>query len=163
MKLIECPSCHEKISDEAEACPHCGYPLAKKQKEKAARAATLGCLGVLAIIILIGVLLSFFGGGPETPQKQEAAAPSGDKTISGEHWFGCSDREVYEKLVGFAADKDTEAFNSGLAAQLLSGQCKTFQSGETVIIADTAIFSGMVKVRPKGDVTEYWTALEAVK
>ena len=38
-----------------------------------------------------------------------------------------------------------------------------FTNGEVVYIADTAIFSGLVKVRRRGDTNEYWTNLEAVK
>jgi hypothetical protein len=38
-----------------------------------------------------------------------------------------------------------------------------FKNGEVVYIADTAIFSGGVKVRRKGETQEYWTNLEAIK
>jgi len=27
MALIVCPECNNKVSDQAEACPHCGYPV----------------------------------------------------------------------------------------------------------------------------------------
>lgn len=27
MSLIACPECHQQISDQAAACPHCGRPL----------------------------------------------------------------------------------------------------------------------------------------
>ncbi|RII26755.1 MAG: hypothetical protein CXR31_10130 [Geobacter sp.] len=29
MALINCPECSREISDKANACPHCGYPIAK--------------------------------------------------------------------------------------------------------------------------------------
>ncbi len=29
MALINCPECNKEISDKAEACPHCGYPIQK--------------------------------------------------------------------------------------------------------------------------------------
>ena len=32
MALIECPECGKKVSDKANACIHCGYPL-NEQKE----------------------------------------------------------------------------------------------------------------------------------
>ena len=39
MALIKCPECHREISDQAESCPHCGYPIQKKlyktEREKA--------------------------------------------------------------------------------------------------------------------------------
>lgn len=32
MALIECPECGRDISDKAEACIHCGYPLSDKDR-----------------------------------------------------------------------------------------------------------------------------------
>lgn len=32
MALIECPECQSQVSDQAESCPKCGYPL-EKQRE----------------------------------------------------------------------------------------------------------------------------------
>lgn len=36
MALITCPECGKQVSDSAEACPHCGYPIKKKIEEAAA-------------------------------------------------------------------------------------------------------------------------------
>lgn len=27
MALIKCPECNESVSEKANSCPHCGYPL----------------------------------------------------------------------------------------------------------------------------------------
>jgi len=86
-----------------------------------------------------------------------------DRTISSDSFFGCSDRSVCQKLVEYAVDKDNQAFKQALGAELLTGGCRMFQRGESVFIADTAIFSGLVKVRRRGETEEYWTAMEAVK
>jgi len=32
--LIKCPECKKDMSDKAEKCPHCGYPLKKKDKNE---------------------------------------------------------------------------------------------------------------------------------
>ena len=34
MALIRCPECGKEISDKAEACPNCGYPIAGLGKAK---------------------------------------------------------------------------------------------------------------------------------
>ena len=34
MALIKCPECGKEISDNAESCPHCGYPINKKEDSK---------------------------------------------------------------------------------------------------------------------------------
>ena len=33
MALMKCPECANKISDEAQACPHCGYPISESITE----------------------------------------------------------------------------------------------------------------------------------
>ncbi len=33
MALIQCPECGRKVSDQAAACPDCGYPIAKANKK----------------------------------------------------------------------------------------------------------------------------------
>ena len=33
MTLIKCPECNKEISDKASSCPHCGYPLPKKEEK----------------------------------------------------------------------------------------------------------------------------------
>ena len=34
MALIHCPECGREVSDQAAACIHCGYPLAKAREER---------------------------------------------------------------------------------------------------------------------------------
>ena len=92
----------------------------------------------------------------------QAAVAGETKRIKGDHRFGCSDREYFEKLVSYAVQDDNTAFSQGLAAGLLAGTCTMFSVGEEVYITDTAIFSGLVEVRKKGQTQEFWTNLEAV-
>lgn len=40
MALIQCPECGKSISDAAEACPNCGYPIAEVRKQEAEREKT---------------------------------------------------------------------------------------------------------------------------
>ena len=37
MPLIQCPDCSTQVSDQAQACPSCGYPIAKKVSGDIAR------------------------------------------------------------------------------------------------------------------------------
>ena len=34
MALIKCPECNKEVSDKAEICVHCGYPISKWIKEE---------------------------------------------------------------------------------------------------------------------------------
>lgn len=149
----------------------------------------LGCLAIILIVTLIGILSK--GGtdqsptlptstvpsgtrpGPgaskTTPRRPGTAAPrrsvteTGARPIVGDHRFGCTDRDYFEKIVGYAVQKDQEAFNRALADGMLAGLCTLFTSGETVYLADTRIFSGLVRVRRRGETAEYWTNMEAVQ
>lgn len=51
-----------------------------------------------------------------------------------------------------------------VAAQklIMTGMIKTIPKGTMVEIEDTAIFSGLIKIRPKGEVQSYWTVTGAV-
>lgn len=34
MALIKCPECGKEISDKAQSCPNCGYPIPKQENEE---------------------------------------------------------------------------------------------------------------------------------
>jgi hypothetical protein len=122
----------------------------------------------LMVVLAVGSSDSGSGGGSSNSTGAGASDPPAmatgqDKRISGDHRFGCSDRDYLDKLVRYAVQHDDQAFSQGLAAGLLAGTCTMFKSGEEVYLADTAIFSGLVKVRRKGEMQEYWTNMEAVR
>lgn len=85
------------------------------------------------------------------------------RRIADDHRFGCKSEEYCDKLTQYAVAKDVEAFKKALMAGVLLGQCIFFEKGEEVVVMDTRIFSGRVKVHRKGKIEEYWTVFEAVK
>jgi len=119
---------------------------------------------VLMLVLIVLAIGSTDSGSGNRQESSDRPATSGDNTkrISGSQWFGCSDREYFEKLIGYAVDKDNEAFKRALAAGVVADNCTLFKNGEAVYTVDTAVFSGLVKVRRKGETQEYWTNLEAV-
>lgn len=123
-----------------------------------------------ASLLLFAALLYLAAGSTDpgpSRKLEEPIRPSvsigQEKRISGDHWFGSTDRDYFSKLVEYAVQGDSEAFEEALTADLLVGTCTTFKNGEVIYITDTAIFSGLVKVRRKGETQEYWTNIEAVK
>ena len=82
--------------------------------------------------------------------------------IDGDNVVGCRDRDYYSRLTRFAVQGDREAWSRALAEAALSGECTMFQADDPVFLADTAIFSGLVKIRREGELAEYWTASESV-
>jgi len=90
-------------------------------------------------------------------------AAQSSRRVADDHRFGCKSEDYMHKLIGYAVDKDLEAFKQGLATGLLLGECTLFKKGEEVFVVDTKIFSGLVKVRRKGKIEEYWTNTETLK
>lgn len=83
------------------------------------------------------------------------------KTILSDGYFGCIDENKFKKIVTYVSQGDREAFKQSLGTEILSGKCTMFSKGEEVFLVDVAMLSGMVKIRRKGDTTEYWTNREA--
>lgn len=125
-----------------------------------------------ASLLLFATLLCLALGSTDSGSNRESGEPSKssvsigqEKRISGDNWFGCTDRKYFEKLVEYIVQKDNEAFRKALAAGLLVGTCTIFKNGEVVYITDKAILSGnvvLVKVRRKGETQEYWANIKAV-
>jgi hypothetical protein len=84
MALIGCPDCKKKISDSANNCPFCGYPLTpetvaklKHQEQKKKRDTGIGCFFILAAI-LFGSFLASLTSPKKTTTSTEStnSAPS---------------------------------------------------------------------------------------
>lgn len=87
---------------------------------------------------------------------------SGPDRIDGDNRIGCRSREYFSKITRIAVQGDEEAWSQALLEGALSGECVIFKADEPVFVSDTALFSGLVKVRRKGKLTEYWTNFESV-
>lgn len=61
MALINCPECGTQVSNKADKCPQCAYPLKSEVTVKSEgcflQTMNLGCMIVFAIIVVIIVLI----------------------------------------------------------------------------------------------------------
>lgn len=101
------------------------------------------------LILVLAVLLIGFAAAAET------------HVTKGTN-FGCVDKEDHSRLTGYLIDGDKDLFESELMSLMYQGKATIFEPGEEVYLEDTAIHSGMVKIRRAGEATEYWTVLEAI-
>lgn len=68
MALIACPACQTPVSEQAEACPKCGHPVALEQQRLQTRQAVLAQAAersrlqtiLAAFLILLGAAMSSF-------------------------------------------------------------------------------------------------------
>lgn len=88
---------------------------------------------------------------------------AGSLRITRDGYFGCSTEVKFTKLSRLRNSGDNEAFGKAIRAALYSDECIAFNAGQSVQVEETAVFSGIVKLRRKGDVDGYWTNIEAAK
>jgi len=78
--------------------------------------------------------------------------------------FGCITQELYNRFLRIAIQRDEQAFVQGLSNAVAAASCVYFRVGDTVYLDEAGgIFSGFVKLRPKGSTAGYWTAIEVAK
>lgn len=77
--------------------------------------------------------------------------------------IGCITNEDHSKLTNYAIQKDEEALKKFLTLKLVTGECTVFSVNEPVNVTDTALFSGMIQIRRRGEIKEFWTNFEYVK
>lgn len=63
MALISCPECRHSVSDQAPACPHCGYPIAGSSRsqrgiESGVAGKAIGAVGGWLIVPWIARLVA---------------------------------------------------------------------------------------------------------
>ena len=59
MSLIKCPECGKEVSDSANVCPNCGYPV-KKMKEKNPEDTKIVGKMCIALSIIFGFIMFTF-------------------------------------------------------------------------------------------------------
>ena len=78
-----------------------------------------------------------------------------DGTITAPTLGGAS-KDVTDQLVRYASDQDRTA----VLRLILSGSATLLNSGQRVHLVETALFSGLVKVRIQGSIREWWIPIE---
>lgn len=73
-------------------------------------------------------------------------------------FFGCVDKEQYQKILSYVSDGDQEAYQKALLAALFDGSAIYFEKGQIVKVIDNSIWwDSDIQVRAMGDTREYWT------
>jgi|GEM_PF-4254260 len=97
----------------------------------------------------------------QTEAKRHHALNTGQKTIT-RVCTGALTKKLLDQYIGIQVSGDRVALEKILTAGLLTGQYRIFTKGETVYLTDSAILSGLAKVRPEGSTLEFWIPIEAL-
>jgi zinc ribbon protein len=164
---VSCRTCGKEVAYRAWKCVHCGQLAPAEgspRAKKIAKGIFIGVGSLLGLIILIAVF------SPSDDQKKgqgvSAASATADDSVKpriivGDNHLGCENRDYFAKLISYAAEKDTRAFQAAFEDGLINGDCTSFKRGEPVFVEETSIL-GVVKVRRQGQTQEFWTNTEAI-
>lgn len=64
MALMNCPECGKEVSDSAEQCPHCGFPIAKQNDRTPRKIKGLEIcfiISLIACIVFLSLKVYFLG------------------------------------------------------------------------------------------------------
>lgn len=76
--------------------------------------------------------------------------------ISSSDGWGCRSLDTMDRFGRLRRDGDRDAFGHLLIDMHRSGECRSFDGGQKVVIGETKLLSGMTKVRVAGEASEYW-------
>jgi len=113
-------------------------------------------------ILGLYILLAFGSSDDSSSNSQKTEVSKGSDRIIGSEFPGCASREYFDKLISMSSQGDKEAFSKLLSVGLLNGNCILLKPGSKIFVEDTALLSGIVKVRIKGKLKSYWTNMEAL-
>lgn len=115
MALIKCPECNNNISDQAYACPKCGYELNKKSSGGSNNKKTFNNKGnfkYLIIIAIIAVAFIYFGQN-KTKENNGGNIDGTTKPSSNNGYLVYSDNNLgisFEYPDGYKITKDKDGF-----------------------------------------------------
>jgi hypothetical protein len=151
-----------EVGEHVKAGSHVWFRV--KVEESSAARMPDGAIFVLIDTVRIGSSSDTISApaGTDITTSRSASSVTGEMTFrfKSPGWIS---RKDCDKVADYISQGDLEAFESFVANGLLTGTCTLFEKGETVYRMDTAIFSGLVKVRRRGETVAYWTQLEAVR
>ena len=123
MALIKCPECKKNVSETAESCPNCGHKFSQREindliekKRKADKQRGIGCLVVIAFIIITNVIAYFAvqnqekGKSASNKQTKQAENPK-PKVYKVMYEITGTTSEIDVTYSNLAADGDTAQDN----------------------------------------------------
>jgi len=112
----------------------------------------------LAVVMLAagGGAAAFAASGREIPVTGDAAVV---RRVS----HACASQETTTSLMQMLLVGDLEAYKKAVLLRAAQGECIVFSVGEKVFVADVAFWSGLAKVRKKGEIDELWMVHEAIE
>lgn len=165
-----CPGCGYTVGFGVFTCPMCKRSLLGVQFRaipSPLQGALITCGAILVGLFLLAVALpdkpTSIAGAPAVQASTAAPAPLGRMTVQKGTWFGFRDRELLDRSFKIAAQGDKDAWAKVMTQAMSSGACIPLKPGEEVFLDDTAVMSGLVKIRRKGETASWWTNYEAVK
>lgn len=144
------------------------------EDDKKSKPDQSGCFGAIGLIIFIIVCVrgcdpfNWFSSPTritESTQKEIKTVSSiGDLVpVTKDGWFGFVAESDLKKISEYIVAKDDEAFKKAMMVLLMSDMAISLQKGDMVYVVDRSVWKGTIKIRKKGELSEYWTFKEVIE
>lgn len=100
--------------------------------------------------------------GLPAPERAAAPAVRGKATMTADT-FGCSEQNLFDRILELTGSGDRAAALRLMTASLVKGACIKLSAGQTVFIEQRSGWSGTRCVRPEGETDCVWTIRSAME
>jgi hypothetical protein len=132
--LKPCRECGKEVSTEAKQCPHCGVGHPTTKSVSSAGCA-IGCLGVIVLAILIGVLSQGGNQGSQTQPAESSTCSSSNCVVRaptrGESVVLAVSKQSLNEMISSGSDR-------AIAVMVLNGSAFLVSQNTPVSIVDRA-------------------------
>lgn len=119
---------------------------------------------VWTVVVILFFLIHFISSCGDKNSSSSSSPSSSSSTVTkiGEwypiqqDWVGFINESDLEHLDKLLMSKDTDAGDNFIGIAVATGRAVFFDIGEEVYLSDIRVFKEYVKIRRRGDTTEYW-------
>jgi hypothetical protein len=86
-----------------------------------------------------------------------AYAQQGPPMVELDGFIACQHRDTLDKILEYNRAGDKEAVFKLKFPAFLAKECIGLKRGQVIFITDYSIWRGTIKLRPRGDIAEFWT------
>lgn len=160
MAMINCPECGKEISDKAESCPNCGFPLKSKNNNqytqapviptqsinkssknsiKQTKKSVIEFISFIAILFIVGGFFAHKNAklNKETINSSEINAnPAQEKTEEQQGIIGVEVQKIDKEKYGIIEDFEYEISGDAIVLDRYTGKCEILEIQAYYIIDD---------------------------
>lgn len=165
MPLIECPDCHEQISDAAPSCPKCGRPVKlqlgpKQPINKALKLSIILAFSLVALFIIFAIAEERTKDVASATGQKKVELKRGDMVKIKEGSVGLKTEEQIARVAEVGRSGDDQGGKLLVRKLINNGDGVSIDKGTPAYIEDI-VANGYIKIRIRGQ-SDSWYVFATV-